>query len=302
MVTLGLVHFQALPYSQYWDLSSWCQTFSSWECFPCTLCYHPALAHTASLWIVPWVQYLVFIFLRIATEVLVFCFLVLFVLWWFDFFFFLADVWKVSDLGPFVTYQWNWCGVTEPGWGTKAEVNSLFGCHCQIIPTWSSFKSKDFKSLFLLQLSILILGFDIFPLGSNPCFSNPLPTLLSLRGDPTLFFPFSSWTDICHIAQSFYPHADHLFRFLSIGYPQTVPSFHYPPKLNGKLFLTCYWFLQGLFWPVTLNSLQTCSRCNPSAPCPAQVGGPVLPAAVYLAIAVCVTFNKSWNLSGITVI
>lgn len=217
-------------------------------------------------------------------------------------FFFLADVWKVSDLGPFVTYQWNWCGVTEPGWGTKAEVNSLFGCHCQIIPTWSSFKSKDFKSLFLLQLSILILGFDIFPLGSNPCFSNPLPTLLSLRGDPTLFFPFSSWTDICHIAQSFYPHADHLFRFLSIGYPQTVPSFHYPPKLNGKLFLTCYWFLQGLFWPVTLNSLQTCSRCNPSAPCPAQVGGPVLPAAVYLAIAVCVTFNKSWNLSGITVL
>ena len=164
------------------------------------------------------------------------------------------------------------------------------------------FQIQGFKSLFLPQLSILVLGFDIFPLGSNPCFSNPLPTLPPLRWDPTLFFPLSSWTDVCHTAQSFYPLADHLFRVLSIGYPQTVPSFRSPPKLNGKLFLTCCWFLQGLLWPVTLNPLQTCSWCNPSAPRPAQVGGPVLPPAVYLAMAGCVTFNKSWNLSGITVL
>lgn len=67
------------------------------------------------------------------------------------FLFFLADVWKVSDLGLFVTYQWNWCGVTEPGWGTKAEVNSLFGRHCQIIPTRSSFKSKDLNPCFFFN-------------------------------------------------------------------------------------------------------------------------------------------------------
>lgn len=193
-----------------------------------------------------------------------------------------------------------WCHWTRMGnksW-SKQSVWTPLSDHPDLV----IFQIQGFKSLLLLQLSILIPGFDIFPLGSNPCFSHPLLTLLSLRWDPTLFFPFSSRTDICHIAQSFHPHADHLFRFLSIGYPQTVPSFHSPPKLNRKLFLTCYWFLQGLFWPVTPNPLQTCSRCNRSAPSPAQVGGPVLHPAVYLEIAVCVTFNKSWNLSGITVL
>jgi len=134
-------------------------------------------------------------------------------------------------------------GVTELGWGTKVEENWQETGRFKVLLPLSDrfdlviFQVQGFKPLFLLQLPILILGFDLFPLSLNPCFSNPLPTLLSLRWDPAMVFPFSSWTDICHPAQTFYPHAEHLFGFLSTGYPRWFHHF-IPHSKEKETFLT----------------------------------------------------------------
>lgn len=135
-------------------------------------------------------------------------------------------------------------GVTELGWGMKVEENwQETGCFKVLLPLSDHldlviFQVQGFEPLFLLQLSILTLGFDLFPLSLNPCFSNPLPILLSLRWDPAMVSPFSSWTDICHPTQAFCPYAEHLFGFFKYWLSQMVPSFHSPLKGKGNVFLT----------------------------------------------------------------
>lgn len=196
-------------------------------------------------------------------------------------------------------------GVTELGWGTKVEENWQETGRFKVLLPLSDhfdlviFQVQGFKPLFLLQLSILILGFDLFPLSLNPCFSNPLPTLLSLRWDPDMVFPFSSWTDICHPAQTFYPYAEHLFGFLSTGYPRWFH--HFIPHSKEKE--TFSWLNLSFRVRSALachtKPLLACSWYTLSAPCPAQKReGQFHPLLVCLAIPCCVTFNKSLNPPG----
>ena len=167
-------------------------------------------------------------------------------------------------------------GVTELRWGTKAEENwQETGCFKVLLPLSDHldlviFQVQGFKPLFLLQLSNLILGFDLFPLSLNPCFSNPLPTLLSLRWDPAMVFPFSSWTVICHTAQSFYPHTEPLFGFLSTGYPRWFH--HFIPHSNKKETFSWLNVSSRVHSALACHTdlLLTCSWCTLSAPCPAQ--------------------------------
>lgn len=174
-------------------------------------------------------------------------------------------------------------GVTELGWGMKVEENwQETGCFKVLLPLSDHldlviFQVQGFEPLFLLQLSILTLGFDLFPLSLNPCFSNPLPILLSLRWDPAMVSPFSSWTDICHPTQAFCPYAEHLFGFLSTGYPRWFH--HFIPHSKEK---------ETFSWPNVSSRVRpalashtepllACSWCTLSAACPAQKRGPLPP-------------------------
>ena len=101
-----------------------------------------------------------------------------------------------------------------------------------------------FDPLFLLQVSVLVLGFDSFPLHLVPVLATTR-ILLSLRQDPAMFFPFLSWADISHTTQRFYPHADQLFGLIRYGlsldcfFSFSPPPTPHSPTLNGKLFPYC---------------------------------------------------------------
>lgn len=70
--------------------------------------------------------------------------------------------------------RWSdWTGMGHKSWGKVLRQNLFGDAFATVRSSWPSYSlGPRVQIRFLLQVSILILGFDLIPLGSDPCFSN----------------------------------------------------------------------------------------------------------------------------------